>query len=44
MDPIIKRVERDLTDLQRSLSTKRCYSQHISGGMSPLDTLMAPEA
>ena len=27
MDPTIKRVERDLTDLQRSLNTKRCYTQ-----------------
>ena len=30
MDPTIKRVERDLTDLQRSLNTKRCYTQILT--------------
>ena len=30
MDPTITRVERDLTDLERSLSTKRCYTQILN--------------
>ena len=30
MDPTIKRVERDLTDLQRSLNTRRCYTQILT--------------
>ena len=30
MDPTITRVECDLTDLQRSLNTKRCYTQILT--------------